>query len=106
METVLTAAPFEEEGFAVGAEGAEDLLTEEVDVVLVFMSSGLWPVACWMSLPCSLIRAGPRALSLVRSLGVSRVRMSSLTGRLLLDSELMSISNYKEKVSGQLVARV
>ena len=71
ISTVLMAGPFAEE--VVEDWGLVDLsldegVTEEEDeVTLEVPSVGICPVACWISFPCSLIRAGPSWLSFLRS---------------------------------------
>ena len=37
------------------------------DVVVFVSGGGPWPGACWMSLACSAMRAGPRVRSRFRS---------------------------------------
>ena len=49
--------------------------------------------ACWMSLPCSAMRAGARPWRAERSCGVKDLRIRSFTGCLLLVKEGMSMSN-------------
>ena len=65
-----------------------------VEEVVVFLyGSGPWPGACWMSLPCSAMRAGPSVRSRFRNCGTIVERTRSFTGCLELESEWMSISN-------------
>ena len=54
---------------------------------------GFEPGACWISLPCSAIRAGPNVVNFFRSCGTILDRTRSLTGALELASEYISISN-------------
>ena len=66
-----------------------------VEEVLVFLyDSGPWPGACWMSLPCSAMRAGPSVRSCFRSWGTIFARTRSFTGCLELESEWTLISNW------------
>jgi len=44
------------------------------------------PGACWISLPCSAIRAGPSLANSLRSFGTILVRTRSLTGAFELAS--------------------
>jgi len=67
---------------------------EEVVMFVAFVE-GLAPVACCRSLPCSVMRAGARVASLVRSCGVNLRRIRSLTGALEVVSEYISVSNWK-----------
>ena len=61
---------------------------------MVFLSGwGPSPGACWISLPCSAMRAGPNVRSCFRSCGTIFERTRSFTGCLELASEIMSISN-------------
>jgi hypothetical protein len=48
---------------------------------------GLEPGACWISLPCSAIKAGPSFANSFRSCGTILARTKSLTGALELASE-------------------
>ena len=47
---------------------------------------GFEPGACWMSFPCSAIKAGPTFANSFRSCGAILERTRSLTGALLLAS--------------------
>ena len=55
--------------------------------------AGLLPAACWMSLPCSVISAGPSSWRCLRSCGSSLDRIRDFTGCFEDDSSLMVISN-------------
>ena len=54
---------------------------------------GLESGACWMSLPCSEMSAGPSLTNCLRSWGIMWLRMRSLTGALELASVYISMSN-------------
>lgn len=60
--------------FAFICEAVDDVVT------VVGCRDGAAPVACCRSLPCSVMRAGPRLERWVRSWGVILVRTMSLTG--------------------------
>jgi len=65
-----------------------------VEEPVVFL--GAWgpsPGACWISLPCSAMRAGPKVRSCFRSCGTIFERTRFFTGCLELASEIISISN-------------
>ena len=48
---------------------------------------GFEPGACWISFPCSAIRAGPNLMNCFRNCGTSFARTRSLTGALEFASE-------------------
>lgn len=73
----------------------EDLLTPEFWRVRtgVKLAEGLVPGACWMSLPCSAISAGPILRRWVRSWGVIDFRTRALAGSFAFVAEWISMSN-------------
>ena len=98
---VFTFAPFVEDLMEVEVEEADDLLfvcAEVEDTVVEVVMAGLCPGACWMSLPCSVIRAGASSCRFFRSCGSSFVRMRDLMGCFDDDSSLMVMSNYSKNI--------
>lgn len=95
---VLTEGPF----LVVDVEGCEDdgaglafaWAAVEEFMIVVGMADADVSVACWMSLPCSAMRAGPSLWSCWRSWGTILDRTRSFTGCFVLDSEYMSMSNW------------
>ena len=95
---VFTAGPLAVEACDDAEEGlARDWVADEDVVLLMGVETpleGLELGACWMSLPCSAIRAGARLWRECRSWGRMEVRMRSLRGCLLGVKEWMSMSNW------------
>lgn len=95
---VLTEGPF----LVVDVEGCEDdgaglafaWAALEEFMIVVGMADADESVVCWMSLPCSVMRAGPSLWSCWRSWGTILDRTRSFTGCFELDSEYMSMSNW------------
>jgi len=84
MVTVLTLEPVFV--FEAGAEDFDsDLLTLELEYTLGVENplDGFASAECWISFPCSVMRAGPSFAKLFRSCGRSFDRTRSLTGCLL-----------------------
>ena len=73
-----------DEGFAFAWAAVEEVVTV---VGVATPLEGFEPVACWRSLPCSAMRAGPSLWREERSWGTSFERTSSLTGCFELESE-------------------
>ena len=63
------------------------------ETVVVGVMEGLYPGACWMSFPCSVMSAGPSSWRFLRSCGSSFDRINALMGCFEDDSSLIVISN-------------
>jgi len=72
-----------------GVDASPDLGIDVLDIYFGVENplEGFEPAACWMSFPCSAIRAGPSFWRCFRSCGRIFDRTRSLTGCLLLESE-------------------